>query len=212
MINEKALNNISYGLYVLSAKEGNKDNGCIINTVSQVTVSPLAICIAVNKNNYTHDMIVNTGEFNVSVIAEGASFDLFTQYGFKSGRDTDKVPTYAPRTANGITYATENINTVISAKVKTTVDMGTHTLFIADVTETLTLSDAPSATYAYYHKHIKPAPPKQDGNNSGGKKWICNICGYIYDDAKEAIPFEQLPDNWLCPLCMHPKSDFELMQ
>ncbi len=210
MINEKALNNISYGLYVLTAKMGNKDNGCIINTVSQVTASPLSVCIAVNKNNYTHDMITATGEFNVSVIAEGASFDLFTKYGFKSGRDTDKVPTYAKRTENGITYVTENVNTVISARVKTTVDLGTHTLFIADVTETLDLSAAPSATYAYYHKNIKPAPPKQ--TNGSGKKWICTICGYIYDDSKEKIAFEELPEDWVCPLCMHPKSDFELME
>lgn len=208
MINEKALNNISYGLYVLTAKDGEKDNGCIINTVSQVTASPLAISITVNKNNLTHDMILNTGEFNVSVIAEGASFDLFKNYGFKSGRDEDKVSKNAKRSENGIVYESDNINSVISAKVKNTVDLGTHTLFIADVTETIDLSTAPSVTYAYYHKNIKPAPTKQSGE---GKKWVCTICGYIYDDSKEKVPFEQLPNDWVCPLCMHPKSDFELM-
>ena len=208
MINEKSLNNISYGLFVLTAKEGTKDNGCIVNTVAQVTVSPLAISITVNKNNLTHDMILNTGEFNVSVIAEGASFELFTKYGFVSGRDEDKVPSTAPRSENGIAYVEENINTVISAKVKNTVDLGTHTLFIADVTETIDLVTAPSATYAYYHKNIKPAPAKPAGE---GKKWVCTVCGYIYDDAKESVPFEELPSDWLCPLCMHPKSDFELM-
>ncbi len=208
MINEKALNNISYGLYVLTAKEGEKDNGCIINTVSQVTSSPLSLSITVNKNNLTHDMILNTGGFNVSVIAEGASFELFTNYGFKSGRDEDKIPANAKRSENGIVYVEENINTVISAKVKNTVDLGTHTLFIADVTETIDLSSSPSVTYAYYHKNIKPAPVKQSGD---GKKWVCTICGYIYDDSKEKIPFEELPEDWVCPLCMHPKSDFELM-
>lgn len=208
MINEKALNNISYGLYVLTAKDGEKDNGCIINTVSQVTASPLAISITVNKNNLTHDMILNTGEFNVSVIAEGASFDLFKNYGFKSGRDEDKVSKNAKRSENGIVYESDNINSVISAKVKNTVDLGTHTLFIADVTETIDLSSALSVTYSYYHKNIKPAPVKQSGE---GKKWVCTICGYIYDDSKEKVPFEQLPNDWVCPLCMHPKSDFELM-
>ncbi len=208
MINEKSLNNISYGLYVLTAKEGEKDNGCIINTVSQVTASPLAISVTVNKNNLTHDMIINTGEFNLSVIAEGASFDLFKNYGFKSGRNEDKVSKDARRSQNGIVYESNNINTVISAKVKSTVDIGSHTLFIADVTETIDLSSSPSVTYAYYHKNIKPAPVKQSGE---GKKWVCAICGYIYDDSKEKIPFEQLPNDWVCPLCMHPKSDFELM-
>lgn len=208
MINEKALNNISYGLYVLTAKDGEKDNGCIINTVSQVTVSPLCISITVNKNNFTHNMIINTGFFNISVIAEGASFDLFKQYGFKSGKDTDKIGKDSKRSENGIAYVNENINTVISAKVKSTVDLGTHTLFIADVTETIELSSAPSVTYAYYHKYIKPAPVKQSGDD---KKWVCTICGFIYDDSKEKVPFEQLPNDWVCPLCMHPKSDFELM-
>ncbi len=208
MINEKALNNISYGLYVLTAKEGEKDNGCIINTVSQVTASPLSLSITVNKNNLTHDMILSTGVFNVSVIAEGASFDLFTQYGFKSGRNEDKVPKDAKRSENGIVYVDNNVNTVICAKVKNTVDLGTHTLFIADVTETIDLSSSPSVTYAYYHKNIKPAPVKQSG---GGKKWVCIICGFVYDDSKEKIPFEELPEDWVCPLCMHPKSDFELM-
>ncbi|MEE0946925.1 MAG: flavin reductase [Acutalibacteraceae bacterium] len=209
MINEKALNNISYGLYVLSARENGKDNGCIINTVSQVTVSPLCISVAVNKSNYTHDMIMRTGEFNVSVICEGVTFDLFTQYGFKSGRDTDKVEKDAPRTQNGITYVKDNINTVISAKVKSSVDLGTHTLFIAEVTETVELSGIPSVTYAYYHANIKPKPTVQSETNS--KKWVCTICGFVYDDAKEKVPFEQLPDDWTCPLCNHPKSDFELM-
>ncbi len=209
MVNEKALNNISYGLYILSAKDENKDNGCIINTVSQVTVFPLCISVTVNKGNYTHDMIVKTGEFNVSVICEGATFDIFTQYGFKSGRDTDKVEKDAPRTANGITYVKENTNTVISAKVKSSVDLGTHTMFIAEVTETVELSDKPSVTYAYYHANIKPKP--QTVASSDSKKWICTICGFVYDDAKEKVPFEQLPDDWTCPLCNHPKSDFELM-
>ena len=209
MINEKALNNMSYGLFVLSAKRGEKDNGCIINTAQQVTYSPLRISVAVNKNNYTHDMIMDTKMFNLSVLCESATFDVFKEYGFKSGKDTDKVAKNAPRTANGITYVDKNVNTVISGKVISTVDLGTHTLFIADVEETLILNDQPSATYAYYHKNIKP---KVEVKSEGGKKWVCTICGFVYDDDKEKVPFEQLPDNWVCPLCMHPKSDFELQK
>lgn len=209
MINEKALNNISYGLYVLSARESGRDNGCIINTVQQVTASPLRISITVNKSNYTHDMVKIAKQFNVSVLSEKATFDVFTQYGFASGRDTNKVPKDAPRTENGIIYVPEISNTVISAKVINEVDLGTHTLFIADVTETVILNDEPAVTYSYYHKNIKPQPT---ATVSGGEKWVCTICGFIYDEAKEKVPFEQLPDNWVCPLCKHPKSDFELME
>ncbi|MBR2044153.1 MAG: flavin reductase [Clostridia bacterium] len=207
-MNEKALNNISYGLFVLSARQGDKDNGCIINTAQQVTVSPLRISITLNKNNLTHSMIEATGEFNLSVLNESAAFDTFTVFGFKSGRETEKFTLDAKRSENGIAYVDGVANTVISARVINSVDLGTHTLFIADVTETVTLNDIPSATYVYYHKNIKPKPQAQ---KSEGKKWVCTICGFIYDDAKEKIPFEQLPDNWTCPLCLHPKSDFELM-
>lgn len=210
MINEKDLNNISYGLYVLSAKDNDKDNGCIINTAQQVTASPLKISVTVNKANYTCEMIDKTGLFNISVLSENATFDIFEQYGFKSGRDTDKVDGNLPRTENGIVYIDSVANTVISAKVTNTVDLGTHLLFIGDVTETRSLNDAPSATYTYYHKNIKPKPAVQ--NSGEGKKWVCTICGFVYDDAKEKVPFEELPDNWVCPLCMHPKSDFELMK
>lgn len=208
-INEKALNKISYGLFVLSAKQDKKDNGCIINTAQQVTSSPLRISIAVNKNNYTHHMIKETKEFNISVLSEKATFHIFTQYGFKSGRDEDKVPENAPRTANGIIYVPNVSNAVISAKVISEVDLDTHTMFIAEVSEATILNEEPSATYAYYHANIKPKPKAE---KSDGKKWVCTICGFIYDDSKEKVPFEELPENWVCPLCMHPKSDFQLME
>ncbi len=210
MINEKDLNNISYGLYVLSARDGDKDNCCIINTAQQVTAFPFKISVTVNKANYTCEMIDKTGLFNISVLSENATFDIFEQYGFKSGRNTDKVGGNLPRTENGIIYINSVANTVISAKVTNTVDLGTHLLFIGDVTETLSLNNVPSATYSYYHKNIKPKPAVQSSGE--GKKWVCTICGFIYDDAKEKVPFEELPDSWVCPLCMHPKSDFELME
>lgn len=209
MINEKTFNNISYGLFVLSAKKGDKDNGCIINTAQQVTASPLCISITVNKTNFTHDMIMETKEFNISVLSEKATFEVFSRYGFASGRDTEKVPENSPRTKNGIIFVPDISNSVISAKVINEVDLGTHTMFIADVTEAVILNDEISATYAYYHKNIKPKPKAVQ---SEGKKWVCTICGFIYDEAKEKIPFEQLPENWVCPLCKHPKSDFKLME
>lgn len=189
---------LSYGLFVVTAKEGEKDNGCITNTVMQVTSTPNRISLAVNKENYTHDMIVNTGAFNVSVISEQASFELFRHFGFQSGRDTDKFADYQSmsRSENGIYYVTEGTNAVLSARVYQMIDMITHTLFLADVEDGIVLSDIPSATYAYYQKHIKPKPEKKQTG------WRCRICGYVYEG-------EELPTDFICPICKHGAEDFE---
>lgn len=210
-INKTALFTLSYGLFVLSANENGKDNACIINTAQMVTDTPVRITVAVNKQNYTHDMIVNTGRFNISVISQKAEFDLFTHFGFSSGRDTDKFAAFSDikRSENGLVYVTKGTNAYISAEVETTLDCGTHTLFIAKVTEAEKISDDESATYDYYFKHIKPAPVKKE---TQAKVWVCKICGYEYDESKEGIPFEQLPEDWVCLWCKHPKSDFELKQ
>ncbi|MBR5155534.1 MAG: flavin reductase [Clostridia bacterium] len=188
---------ISYGLFVLTAKD-HKDNGCIINTMQQVTQEPLKISIAVNKQNYTHDMIIKKGEFNVSVLTESVPFEVIERFGFHSGRDTDKFEgcNYASETENGIKFIEKYSNAVISGKVIETVDCGTHTLFIADVTEAKVLSDEPSLTYQYYFDHIKPKPQAKK------KGYVCKICGYVYEG-------EELPDDFICPLCKHPASDFE---
>ncbi len=206
-IEKNAMFKLSYGLFVVSAKDGGKDNGCIINTAGQLTENPTKISIAVNKQNYTHDMILKTGVFNLSVLSEQAQFKVFEQFGFKSGRDTNKFDGVEGtlRSANGIYYITEGANAFISAKVVSTEDCGTHTLFIAEVTEAKVLSEVASATYAYYFAHIKPKPGVAKSN---GKVWECKICGYIYDEEKEGVPFENLPEDWVCPLCKHPKSDF----
>lgn len=196
-----AMFKLSYGLFVATAREGSKDNGCITNTVMQVTTTPNCISLALNKGNYTHDMILHTGQFNVSILSEKASFDIFRHWGFQSGRDVDKaLGVDLARSENGIVYLTEGVNAVISAKVTTTVDLGTHTLFIAEVTDALNLNGDASATYAYYHKNIKPAPqkPKKKG-------WICTICGYIYEG-------EVLPPDFICPVCKHPASDFKPLE
>lgn len=206
----EALFKLSYGLFVVTAKEGEKDNGCIVNTVQQVTSEPSRISVAINKQNYTHDMVVRTGKLNVSILTERAKFSIFEQYGFQSGRTVNKfqdVPDL-PRTKNGLLYITESVNAVISGSIFQMIDLGTHTLFIVDVEEAITLSKDPSVTYAYYFANIKPKP--QDVSGAKGKVWICMICNYVYDEAKEGIPFEELPEDWVCPLCKHPKKDFEL--
>lgn len=197
-MDDKALLKLTYGLYILTAKDGEKDNGCVVNTVGQVTYNPNKIQVAVNKNNLTHDMILNTGEFNVSVLTENSKFETYKHWGFQSGRDCDKTENIEfSRSENGLIYLTEECNAFISAKVCSSVDLGTHTLFIADVTEMQVLNDDNSASYDYYHKNIKPAP-----ENNVKKGFICTVCGYIYEG-------DSLPDDFICPWCKHPASDFE---
>ena len=198
-VESNAMFKLSYGLFVLTARDGAKDNGCIINTAQQLTSAPMRISITVNKENYTHDMIEKTGAFNISVLTEGAPFGLFKQYGFQSGRTADKLSGGEPRTENGIAYLSEHANAVISGKVISTVDCGTHTLFIADVTEAHVLSAEPSVTYAYYFAHIKPKPQPAAEKKKG---FVCKICGYVYEG-------ETLPPDFICPLCKHGAEDFE---
>ena len=200
-IDVKALFKISYGLFVLTAKDGKKDNGCIINTVMQITSSPNRITAVVNKNNYTHDMIIKTGEFNVSVLTTSAPFDVFKKFGFASGRDTDKFADDKNeiRSRNGLRYLREYSNAFMSGKVIETVDVGTHTIFIADVTEAEVLSDEPSVTYEYYFANIKPKPEQKQEKKKG---YVCRICGYVYEG-------EELPEDFVCPWCKHGAEDFE---
>lgn len=194
----KAMYTLSYGLYVLTAKEGDKDNGCIVNTVIQITVIPERIIAVVNKANYTHDMIMNTKEFNVSVLDTSAPFDIFKRFGFASGRDTDKFAGFdEPRSSNGLKYIQQHTNAFISGKVLETVDAGTHTIFIADVTESKILSDKKSVTYEYYFANIKPKPQPEKK-----KGYVCRICGYVYEG-------EELPEDFVCPWCKHGATDFE---
>ena len=201
IMDNKALYNIGYGLYVLTAKDGEKDNGCITNTLMQVSSNPLKAVIAVNKQNFTHDMIMKTKEFNISMLTEDAPFAVYRHFGFFSGRKTNKfgVIDYAKRAENGIKYIDEQYaNAYLSCKVTDTADFGTHTLFTAEIVDGKVLSDKPSATYSYYQKNVKPkktAPAKAKG-------WQCKICGYIYEG-------EELPKDFVCPICKHGASDFE---
>ena len=198
-MDNKVMNNLSYGLFVLTAKDGEKDNGCIINTAAQVTTTPNRIIVTVNKDNFTHDMIVKTGEFNVSILDESASFETFKQFGFQSGRDVDKfLEVSFARAQNGIAYLTRQCNGYISGKVVESKDLGTHTMFIADVTDGGTLSDTPSATYAFYHANIKPSTKPAEEK----KGFVCTVCGYIYEG-------QELPADFVCPLCKHGAEDFK---
>ena len=200
-VNALTMFKLSYGLFVLTARDGEKDNGCITNTAIQITESPLRVSFAVNKSNYTHDMIIKTGEFNLSVLTESVPFSTFQRFGFQSGRDVDKFADveYDARAANGIRYLPDNTNGVISGKVAEAYDYGTHTVFVADVTQAFVLSNEPSVTYQYYFDHIKPKPqPPKDIK----KGYVCKICGYVYEG-------DTLPDDYICPICKHGAKDFE---
>lgn len=206
-MNDKAMYALSYGLFVLSARRGEKDNGCITNTAIQVTTTPNRIVVAINKANYTHDMVKETGRFTLSVLSEEAKFELFQRFGFQSGRDVDKFADFQAHTARdqeGLPYVTLGTNAWLSCKVVSATDLGTHTLFLADVLDGDVLSQVPSATYAYYQSRIKPKPAAAPAPEGGKKRWVCKVCGYVYEG-------DFLPDDFICPLCKHPASDFELL-
>lgn len=189
---------LTYGLFIITAREGKKDNGCVVNTVIQVTNSPNRIAVVVNKQNYTHDMIANTRQFNVSVLTEKSSFDTYRHWGFQSGRNVDKmVGITFERAGNGLVYLTQETNAFLSAYVYSSIDLGTHTLFLADVDEGKILSSDPSVSYRYYQENIKQKPQ----TDTAKKGFFCTVCGYIYEG-------DTLPEDFICPWCKHPASDF----
>lgn len=193
-----ALFKITYGLYLLTAKDQGQDNGCIINTLMQITSSdPCSIIVSVNKENLTHNMIVNTGEFNVSMLTKDTPFRIFEHFGFQSGHTVEKFNEFIKfgRAANGIVYLNEFTNSYISAKVTNSFDCDTHTIFYANITGADNLSDVESITYEHYHHHTKPQVQGQSG------KYVCNICGFIYEG-------DVLPPDYICPLCKHGATDF----
>lgn len=197
-----ALFTLSYGLYVLTAREDGRDCGCIVNTVTQLTENPTRIALSVNKQNFTNEVIQRTGVFNISVLTEAATMDLFRHFGFQSGRDVDKFAGRTdPTSENGLRYIGGPANALISGKVEQAIDCGTHMLYIALVTEARKLSDAPSMTYAYYFANVKPRPqPKPAEKPRRG--FVCRICGYFYEG-------DELPPDFICPLCKHGAADFE---
>lgn len=202
-MDSKALYKLTYGLFLLTAKENDFDNGCVINTAIQVANNPTRISISVLKGNKTHDMILNTGIFNVSAISTEANFELFQRFGMQCGRDVNKFEgfTDAVRSENGIYYL-KSANMYMSAKVTEQFDLGSHTMFIAELTEAVVLSDLPSCTYGYYQSDIKPKPAVKETKK---RTWTCSVCGYVYEG-------DEIPDDFECPLCHHGKEDFVLNQ
>ena len=203
-MDKKAMYKLSYGLFILTAREGEKDNGCVINTAIQAASTPNQISVCVNKANFTHDMIMRTGAFTVSVISQKASFDLFKHFGFQSGKNVNKFADFkdCKRGENGIFYITQGTNAFISIKVEKTEDLGSHTMFVGEITDMEVLSDDTSATYEYYMNNIKPKPDAVGKTADGKTIWRCKICGYEYVG-------EELPDDFICPTCKHPAADFE---
>lgn len=212
-MDKKVMNNLSYGLFVLTAEEEGKDNGCIINTAAQVTTTPNRVSIAVNKGNYTYHMIKRTGKCNISIISEDAEFEMFKQFGFQSGGGVDKFSPNSgvwmkenkaecKRAANGVMYITKGCNSYLSLRVVQMMDLGTHMLFVCDVTDGEAISGVPSATYAYYHANIKTQVQKVGVTPEGKTVWRCKICGYEFVG-------EELPEDFICPICKHPAEDFE---
>ncbi len=192
-----ALFNIGYGLYVVTSNDGKRDNGLIVNTVTQVTNTPNRVAVTINKENYSHHVIRQSGKMNVNCLTTDAPFSVFEEFGFVSGRNVDKFKDCEPlRSDNGLVFLPRYINSFMSLEVESYVDLGTHGMFICKVTEARVMSEKPSMTYTYYLDQVKPKPA------SDAKGWVCKICGYVHEDA-------ELPEDFICPLCKHPASDFE---
>ena len=193
-----ALFNIGYGLYVVTTNDGKKDNGLIVNTVTQVTNTPNKVAVTINKENYSHHIIKQTGKMNVNCLSTDAPFSVFEAFGFASGRNTDKFEKCEPlRSDNGLIFLPRYINSFMSLKVEQYVDLDTHGMFICEITEARVLTDKETMTYTYYLNNVKPKPQTE-----GKKGYVCKICGYIYEG-------EELPEDFICPLCKHGASDFE---
>ncbi len=193
-----ALFNIGYGLYVVTSNDGKKDNGLIVNTVTQLTNTPNRVAVTINKENYSHHIIKQTGKMNVNCLSVDAPFAVFEKFGFVSGRNTDKFADCTPlRSDNGLVVLPRNINSFMSLSVEQYVDLGTHGMFICEITEARVISDRETMTYTYYQNNVKPKPQTE-----GKKGYVCKICGYVYEG-------DTLPEDFICPLCKHGAADFE---
>lgn len=196
-----ALFNIGYGLYVVTSNDGKKDNGLIVNTVTQVTNTPNRIAVTINKENYSHHIIKQTGKMNINCLTEDAPFAAFEKFGFQSGRNVDKFAECEPlRSDNGLVFLPRHINSFMSLKVEQYIDLDTHGMFICSVTEARVLSNRPTMTYTYYQNNVKPKP-----ETDGKKGFVCKVCGYVYEG-------DELPEDIICPLCKHGAADFEAIQ
>lgn len=200
-MNNKAFYNLTYGLFLLTAQENGRDNGCVVNTVMQVANEPARISVSVIRKNHTCDMILKTGKFGVSALTQETPFPVFQRFGMQSGRDVDKFDGFADiqRGEDGLLYLNKYANATFSATVTEQHDLGSHILFIGEVTDARVLDTQPSCSYGYYQSDIKPKPQKSEK-----KQWVCSVCGYVYEG-------ETVPDDFICPLCNHGKEDFSLV-
>lgn len=193
-----ALFHIGYGLYVVTSNDGKRDNGLIVNTVTQVTNTPNRIAVTINKANYSHDVIRQTGIMNINCLSTDAPFSVFETFGFQSGRDADKFADIKPlHSDNGLAFLPRYINAFMSLKVEQYVDLDTHGMFICGITEARVISDLETMSYTYYQNNVKPRPEAE-----GKKGFVCKVCGFIYEG-------DTLPDDYICPLCKHGAVDFE---
>ena len=193
-----ALFRIGYGLYVVTSNDGKKDNGLIVNTVIQLTDTPNRVAVNINKANYSHHVIKQTGMLNVNCLSTEAPFSVFQQFGFQTGRSVDKFAGQTVhRSDNGLVFLDKYINAFMSLKVEDYVDLGTHGMFICSVTEARVMSNQETMTYTYYQNNVKPKPETE-----GKKGFVCKVCGYIYEG-------DELPADYICPLCKHGAADFE---
>ena len=192
---------IGYGLYVITCHDGNKDNGLIINTVVQLTNDPAKIVVAINKTNYSCDVIKNTKKMNVNILNTDASFSIFERFGFQSGRDANKFDGFNfKRSVNELAILENYINSYIALTVSEVIDLESHMLFICDIEEAEVVNDKPTMTYAYYQDNVKPKPNMKKETN----QYVCLVCGYVYEG-------DELPEGFICPLCKHDASAFEKM-
>lgn len=198
MVNSEALFKIGYGLYLVTCNDGKKDNGLIVNTVSQVTNNPNRIAVCINKQNYSHDVIKASGIMNVNCLSVGAQFSVFKHFGMQSGKNVDKFENVNfSRSENGLAVLGKYINAYMSLKVEQYVDLETHGMFICSVTEAEVVSDEDTMTYTYYQSNVKQKPAA-----AAKKGWVCKICGYVYEG-------DELPSDFICPICKHGAADFE---
>ncbi|MFI3238500.1 MAG: flavin reductase [Lachnospiraceae bacterium] len=196
-MDQKAMFKITYGLYLATVKVGDKVNGCIINTVAQVANSPTRVAISISKSNYTNEMVLEAGKLIVTALSTKANFETFKHFGFQSGRDVNKFEGMELPTVDGIPYLNYNSCAYLVCDVISSTDLGSHTLFIAEVVDGEVLSDEEPITYGYYQEHVKPKPQKPVS-----KGYRCTVCNYVYEG-------ETLPEDFICPLCKHGAQDFE---
>ena len=199
-VDPRALFRIGYGLYLVTAKEGDRDNGLIVNTVTQLTNTPNRVAVTINRTGLTHEMILRTGRMNVNCLSVDTPFSIFEQFGMKSGRTVDKFRDFdLLRTSNGLALLPNYVNAFLSLEVEQYVDLGTHGMFICAVTDAQVMGDAPTMTYDDYYTRVKPKPDKKK------KGFVCRVCGYVYEG-------DELPKDFICPLCLHGADDFEPLE